>query len=277
MPLSDTELEILIKKLDSPVEGKRWAAREYILSLPDAEATEIIFAMSRKSPDTTTTFKQMACSLMGALLLFSLFIPLALMSDEEKRTGAIIAFSIILLSLMRRFAHQALLIRRDHQLYLQLPRCRDARFVEPALISLTYFYGSAEIAVKHSLQHNLPLLTKEEAQTFAPREQKMLRNLILLHNPPLNVAVLEALARIEDTGAIPNVERVLKTAGDNEVRTAAEACLIQLNAAKAAERESGILLRPSQNTDGEKTLLRPTTVKPEDENELLRPSDEEEQ
>ena len=134
--------------------------------------------------------------------------------------------------------------------------------------------------INRSLLQNLPLLTSQNVAAFPLSERITLRNLIQCPYPPLQIAVLETLSRIEDTEAIPTIERALRESSEviaPEVRTVAEVCLLKLKAVKVAEQQSKILLRPSHDTTGADTLLRVALPISEDDaeerRELLRPDE----
>lgn len=276
MPTS--EIDTLVKQLDSLSRKKRQSAYDYIRDLPDERAIEIIATICERRPAPGAVLKRTVCNLYSAVFIVSFVFLIIMFLSASQSEKAVLPSFLVGLCLIFRFTHRANLLYLHHQLYLQLPRYQDARFAVYALKLFPNSYGSAELALKKSLERNLPLLTKEMAQALPSSERMTLRGQVLLSHPKLDVVVLETLSRIEDTAAMPMITRMFRHEKDEIVKKAAEACLATLREVQKAEKEHKILLRPSQESGAEKTLLRVpqdgNSTDTKDKQELLRPESE---
>ena len=161
---------------------------------------------------------------------------------------------------------------RSPWVYPLLTEYEDGRLVAPVLKMLRYPYKPSAKMLEASLVQNLPHLTHKLALSMSTAERLALRELTRNHLPALRSITLEALLRIEDTEAIPSIARLMKHETDPSVRTVAEDCLVKLKAIQERKAEGNVLLRPSNDTTVETTLLRVAhAVATEEEQQLLRP------
>jgi hypothetical protein len=102
-------------------------------------------------------------------------------------------------------------------------------------------------------------------------------------SPSLSIALLQAIEKVGDGRALPEVERVANTEAVNEhherIRAAAERCLTVLRERVEQERLGHTLLRPASAPDTPAvTLLRPAQGPGESDPErLLRPAEPQEE
>jgi len=276
MPTS--EIDTLVKQIDSLSRKKQQIAYDYIRDLPDERAIQIIGAISQRRPTLNAVLKGTLFNFHGLGFMAAFLFLTTMLFNDTQCERAILPLFVVVGYLLTYLYRQSYHILHSHQLYVQLPQYRDARFAVYALKLLPGSYGNAEIALKKSLERNLPLLTKKIAQGLPYQERMTLRGQVLLSHPKLDVVVLETLSRIEDTAAIPMITRMFRHEKDEAVKRAAEACLATLREVQKAEKEHKILLRPSQESGAEKTLLRVpqdgNSTDTKDKQELLRPESE---
>lgn len=275
MPNSETTA--LATQLNSPFRKKRTAALDHIRAMPHDKAVETILELAQYS-----TFYRAATQLPVYLplvvvltTLILMCAPLPLPFNFWQSLGLKIVLNLYLMATC--FVLVFALKRSSLWICPLLTEYRDTRLIQLAL-NLLADDGIARVRLlTRSLTDHLPSLTPELAATYTSQERLTLRNLLLRPEHELRLAVLDALTRIEDTAAIPNVERLLSREIAGDVRANAERCLERLKEVRAAERESKILLRPSQERGGSETLLRMSReTKSEDEAQLLRPGSGEE-
>ena len=269
-----TEAQALAKQLNSPSRKKREAALDHIRALPHERAVWIIIALGTSSPEERRSGSLLSDAPIITLPMISIPLTLYLLYVYDKIIPKHLSGPLIVVLVVLYFHswNQAIKKYQGHWVYPLFAEYEDAYLVAPSLRSWKTAPKSAHSSLETCLTRSLPLMTSEAANGMSPSERATWRKLVLSSNPQLCLTILNTLTRIEDTSAIPTVETLLTRRIEEDVRAAAEACLAQLKAIKAAEQESKILLRPSHDTTGEKTLLRTVeAVKSEDEQQLLRP------
>jgi hypothetical protein len=101
-------------------------------------------------------------------------------------------------------------------------------------------------------------------------------NSIVPHSIELVLSILKALEQIGDSPAIPHVRKLVGSAKDRRIQRAAKECLPFLEAREEHARARGTLLRATSRPAHEE-LLRAVTSGSQGAEQLLRPSDGEDQ
>ena len=269
-----TEAQALAKQLNSQSRKKREAALNHIRALPHEKAVWMIIALGTSLPDERRSGSLLSDAPVIALPMLIIPLTLYLFYVYDKIIPKHLSgpFIIMLVGLYFYFWNQAIKKYQGQWVYPLFAEYENVYLVAPTLRSWKTAPKFARPYLQTCLTRSLPLMTSEAANGMSAPERATLRKLVLSSNPQLCVIILNTLTRMENTSAIPTIETLLTHQISEEVRAAAEACLAQLKAIKAAEQEGKILLRPSHDTTEEKTLLRIAEAsKPEDERQLLRP------
>lgn len=267
-----TEAQALAKQLNSQSRKKREAALDHVRALPHERAVPMIIAL-----DASTLNERRSDSLSGfvpisAITMINLLLTYFLVLQTTFSPPFVLLFVLTVTVLHSLIWNQAIKKYQGQWVYPLFAEYEDAYLVAPTLRSWKTAPKSARLSLETCLTRSLPLMTGEAANGMSAPERATLRKLVLSPNSQLCITILNTLTRMEDTSAISTVETLLTRRIGEDVREAAEVCLAQLKAIKAAEQEGKVLLRPSHDTTEEKTLLRIAEAsKPEDERQLLRP------
>ncbi len=146
-----------------------------------------------------------------------------------------------------------------------------------ALVLAIGHQADARQAAQNSLLKLLPTVDRQVYDELDASERDAMREVCSsTASVPLALALLHAFERLEDTDALPHVQRIAdgrcRAAGDARVTEAARSCLGALSAASARERQVATLLRPADGAPTD-TLLRPAGGAPKEPAEqLLRPA-----
>lgn len=152
-----------------------------------------------------------------------------------------------------------------------LAQVEDRRIVGPLTEALDYGDAVTRDAARRCLLRLLPELTSNDAYRLDARHRRRLYRVLSSEDDLLILAILEALPRIGDSGALTPVENLKRYHRSKKIRRAAAACLPLLQARIEELRISGTLLRPSSELEASpEMLLRPTLFDPDrDARELL--------
>ena len=270
--MRNPKIKALAKQLNYLSPKKQRAALESIRALPNEEAIKTIAELTQMEPLERIHVSLYAsfAVLTSVLLLFAFMLKVPF-SPELRHFLAPITTSLFSVG----FCHislKAIMGYYSEWVDPLLIEYKDARLIQPTLRAWTKNSFEARNVLGLALINNLPLLTPELASTLTTPERQTLRELLLRPNPQLRITVLETLSRIEDTLAILNIEQFLRSECNANVKEKAIACLEHLRAVRDLEKQSKMLLRPSQDTTNETVLLRVAkSVEAEDERQLLRP------
>ena len=279
-PMTNPQITILAKQLRHSSAKKREAAVTHIRAMPPDKAVKTIIEILQEGPRLRDALTERMTITVFAVVFFAVFRWFMAPPGADLGTPLIVPLLVVFfVGLGYTFLGNS--ARTSNALLLEIAaKYRDVRLITPLLRTWKSTMPSDLPSVNRSLLQNLPLLASQNVADFPLAERTTLRNLILCPYPPLQIAVLETLLRIEDTEAIPTIERALREEANSiavEVKTFAETCLTQLKALKTAEQQSKILLRPSHDTTGADTLLRVAPQETEDDagekRELLRPDE----
>lgn len=152
-----------------------------------------------------------------------------------------------------------------------LAQVEDRRIVGPLTEALDYGDAVTRDAARRCLLRLLPELTSADAYRLESRHRRRLYRVLSSEDDLLILAVLEALPRIGDSGALTPVDNLRRYHRSKKLRRAATACVPLLQARIEELRVSATLLRPSSELEATpEMLLRPTLFDPDrDARELL--------
>lgn len=252
----------------------------HIRAMPPDDAVKTIIEILQEGPRLRDALTERMTITVFAVVFFALFRWFMAPPGADLGTPLIVPLLVVFFVGLG-YTFLGVSTRKSNALILEIAaEYHDVRLIAPLLRVWKSTVLSDIPLINRSLLQNLPLLTSQSVAAFPLSERITLRNLIQCPYPPLQIGVLETLSRIEDTEAIPNIERTLReevNSMDAEVKTLAETCLLKLKAVKVAEQQSKILLRPSHDTTGANTLLRialpETEDNAEEKRELLRPDE----
>jgi len=252
----------------------------HIRAMPPDDAVKTIIEILQEGPRLRDALTERMTITVFAVVFFALFPWFMAPSGADLGTPLIVPLLVVFFVGLG-YTFLGVSTRKSNALILEIAaEYHDVRLIAPLLRVWKSTVLSDIPLINRSLLQNLPLLTSQNVAAFPLSERITLRNLIQCPYPPLQIAVLDTLTQIEDTEAIPNIERAAReevNSMDAEVKTLAETCLLKLKTVKAAEQQSKILLRPSHDTTGADTLLRVALPISEDDaeerQELLRPDE----
>ena len=185
--------------------------------------------------------------------------------------------------------------RRRRQLAKKIARLEDIRAVGPLINSLGCEDGIMHYIAIEGLIRLLPLLKASDAERITPQQRTILCQVLaqpadipmlntygyIFRRPDENdirirVAILKAFEQIGDQKVLPFVEALAngsaRTAGQKQIKQAAEECLPALHLRVSQMQSSQTLLRASQAADASpETLLRAAVGSETAPDQLLRP------
>jgi hypothetical protein len=169
----------------------------------------------------------------------------------------------------------AMVVTRTHTnaAYLLAKHFDDVSIVGPLAEALEYRSKAVREAATAALIRLLPRLQPNDSDLLTSEQHNSLHRTLTGNNPELVLAVLVALGKIGDSGAIPNVEKLAAGLGvaaeDERIRDMAQQTLLVLRQRVELQRAPQTLLRAASEEGGE--LLRAATgSRGEEANELLR-------
>lgn len=269
--MRNPEIKALAKQLNYLSPKKQRVALESIRALPNEEAIKTIVELTQMPLFERIQVPVYTSLVMLALIVLLFAFILRVPFPPEFRHFIAPIAPALFIAAGWHISFSVGMKYLGEWVYPLLSEYKDARLIQPTLQAWGK-NGLAKEIVGLALINNLPLLTPELAFTLTTPERQTLRNLVLSPAPELCLVVLETLPRIEDTLAILNIEQLLKSECNANVKEKAIACLEHLRAVRDLEKQSKMLLRPSQDTTNETVLLRVAkSVEAEDERQLLRP------
>jgi len=270
--MTNSKTRLLTTELNSTSRRRREKALDQIRAMPHGQAVKTIARLASIRPVARLyPSKQIVFRATAGLFLVLLTL---IVAPDGNSLGNLIREAALSLYLVGigYVAFNLVAKYRSPWVHPLLTEYEDGRLVAPVLKMLRYPYKPSTKMLEASLLQNLPHLTYKLALSMSTAERVALRELTRNHLSSLRLITLEALLRIEDTEAIPLIARLLKHETDPKVRAVAEDCLYKLRAIQDRKAEGNVLLRPSNDTTGETTLLRVAhAVATEEEQQLLRP------
>ncbi len=289
--MAHSDVELLLRHLESPQAAEREVAREALKREPRRCARELIACLSSPGQLGSCLFwlGLGGASLVGLAIAAVLLVPLILIMSLSWIIPAIVGMFAVAIA-------GALAVRKQTfgSLFTANPRrlSRDRERVERALeqiddvsvvgdlldaLPTAFQFGSG--CPYRMLTRLLPRLREEHSQMLTRGQKRRLYGLLSMFPgsaSDFHVAVLRATARIGDAEALPHVWRIASgtptSPSEERIRATALDCLNVLEERVKRMRQGRALLRPSDEPAAD-TLLRAAGQAESAPRHLLRPAD----